>query len=142
MSEEHINNLIKRYKAGESSLEEEKLLFDAVDESNPEMKSVATFIQNNRITAPNNLNDKLWGSFEKRRSKSKRLKIGIFSAAASIALLVTFYINIDHQNKLSISEKQALLNEAKNMFSDVNSSENQHRIILESDLVVVYSKTK
>ncbi|WP_405564170.1 hypothetical protein [Polaribacter sp. Asnod6-C07] len=142
MSEEHMNNLVKKYKAGESSLEEEKLLFDAVDESNPEMKSVATFIQKNRITAPDNLNDKLWESFEKRRSKSKRLKIGVFSVAASIALLVTFYINMNHQNKLSTSEKQALLNEAKNMFADVNSSENQHRIILESDLVVVYSKTK
>ncbi|APZ45894.1 hypothetical protein BW723_06115 [Polaribacter reichenbachii] len=142
MNEEHINNLIKKYKAGESSLQEEKLLFDTLDESNPELKSVAAFVQKNSITAPDHLNDKLWNSFEKRNSKSKRLKIGIFSAAASIVLLVTLYINMNHQNKLSNSEKQALLNEAKNMFADVNSAENQHRIIVESDLVVVYSKTK
>lgn len=142
MNQEHIKLLRNKYKAGESSLQEEKCLFAAVNESDPELKSVATFIQNNSITAPENLNDKLWESFEKRNSKSKKLKIGIFSAAASIALLVTFYINKNHQNKLSNSEKQALLNEAKNMFADVNSSENQHRIILESDLVVVYSKNK
>lgn len=142
MNEEHMNNLIKKYKAGKSSLQEEKLLFDAVDESNPELKSVATFIQKNNITAPDNLNEKLWDSFEKRSLKSKRLKIGIFSAAASIVLLVTFYISSVDSHKMSNSEKQALLNEAKNMFADVNSSENQHRIILESDLVVVYSKIK
>lgn len=143
MKEERIKNLIEKYKSGESSLKENEFLFDNVDESNPEMKSLSSFIYQHKKSAPNNFNDKLWESFEKRNIKFNRnKKIKVLSIAASVILLVTLYINTIQQNKLSNNEKQALLNEAKNMFTESKKPEIVHHIILESDLIVVYTKSE
>lgn len=140
MSEEHINNLIKKYKEGESSLEEEEFLFETVDESNPEMKSVSIFVKKSKIFAPSNLNNKLWESFEKRNNKSKRLKIGIFSAAASIVLISTLLITSFSGNQLTYNEKEALLNEAKNMFLEFDKSKSEYSVLVENDLLIVFTR--
>ncbi len=140
MSEENINNLIDKYKAGKSTLKEEAFLFEHVNESHTEIQSIANFVKENKRNAPNHFNDKLWESFDKKQTQAKRIKLGFFSVAASIVLLVTLYINTKNENTLSISEKQALLNEAKNMFVANNQPKKQHQIIIENDLVVVYTK--
>ena len=43
---------------------------------------------------------------------------------------------------MSYSEKQALLNEAKNMIPTTDQNDYIHHIILENELVVVYTKSK
>ena len=140
MKEETIKNRIEKYKNGETSLKEEKRLFDEVDENESEIKILAGFVEENKIETPYNLNDKLWNSFEKKTAKKNRFKIGIFSAAASILLLVSLYFGFLNENELSYNEKEALLNEAKSMFSDAEVKQTIHNIIIETDFVIVYTK--
>ena len=140
MKEETIKNRIEKYKNGETSLKEEKRLFDEVDENESEIKILAGFVEENKIETPYNLNDKLWNSFEKKTAKKNRFKIGIFSAAASILLLVSLYFGFLNNDELSYNEKQALLNEAKSMFSDAEVKQTIHNIIIETDFVIVYTK--
>ena len=140
MKEETIKNRIEKYKNGETSLKEEKRLFDEVDENESEIKILAGFVEENKIEIPYNLNDKLWNSFEKKTAKKNRFKIGIFSAAASILLLVSLYFGFLNNDELSYNEKQALLNEAKSMFSDAEVKQTIHNIIIETDFVIVYTK--
>ncbi|MGY8910284.1 MAG: hypothetical protein ACKVIG_10540 [Flavobacteriales bacterium] len=140
MKEETIKNRIEKYKNGETSLKEEKRLFDEVDENESEIKILAGFIEENKIETPYNLNDKLWNSFEKKTAKKNRFKIGIFSAAASILLLVSLYFGFLNENELSYNEKEALLNEAKSMFSDAEVKQTIHNIIIETDFIIVYTK--
>ena len=45
MKEGNIKNLITKYKLGTSSLKEEALLFDNVDDSETTIKTVATFVK-------------------------------------------------------------------------------------------------
>ena len=140
MKEETIKNRIEKYKNGETSLKEEKRLFDEVDENESEIKILAGFVEENKIETPYNLNDKLWNSFEKKTTKNNRFKIGFFSAAASIVLLLSLYFGFLNENELSYNEKEALLNEAKSMFSDAEVKQTIHNIIIETDFVIVYTK--
>ena len=140
MKEETIKNRIEKYKNAETSLKEEKRLFDEVGENESEIKILAGFIEENKIETPYNLNDKLWNSFEKKTAKKNRFKIGIFSAAASILLLVSLYFGFLNENELSYNEKEALLNEAKSMFSDAEVKQTIHNIIIETDFIIVYTK--
>ena len=64
----------------------------------------------------------------------------IFSAAASILLLVSLYFGFLNENELSYNEKEALLNEAKSMFSDAEVKQTIHNIIIETDFIIVYTK--
>lgn len=142
MKEETINQLIQKYKNGETTLKEEEKLFDNVKENQPEIKILADFKESNQIKIPHHFNDKLWKSFDAKLPTNKRFKIGVFSAAASIVLLLSFYFGNLNNNKLSYSEKQALLNEAKNMFTDAEVKKTIHNIIIETDFIIVYTKTE
>ena len=138
MSEDNIKNIIKKYISGKSTLDEEKILFENADENNTSIKTISNFVHHNKIETPNNLNEKLWNSFDKKTKRKKKLGVKLFSVAASIALIMTLYIN--HQNKLKEIKKEALLNEAKRMFQNVTKNNSIHRILLDDDLVVVYTK--
>ncbi|WP_405606513.1 hypothetical protein [Polaribacter sp. Asnod1-A03] len=142
MSEENIKDLIGKYKSGRSSLKEESMLFDNVDESETGIKMWSTFVKNNKKVAPNNFNDDLWQSFDKRTTKNNRFGIGFITIAASILLMSILFINNIRNEGLSNKEKEALLNEAKMMF--LNSEEVQpiHNIVVETDLLIVYTKTE
>ena len=138
MKEENIKNLITKYKLGSSSLKEEALLFDNVDDSETAIKTVATFVKKNKKVAPDNFNNDLWKSFDKKTTQQNRFKIGLISAAASIILISTLYINNISDNGLSYGEKEALLNEAKNMFTEQEVQ--PISVLIESDLIIVYTK--
>jgi hypothetical protein len=140
MKEETMNKLIEKYKHGETSLKEEETLFNNVKEEQTELKMLGDFIKNNQIDIPHNFNYKLWKSFDEKKGKNNSFKIGFFSVAASIVLIVSLYAGNLNRTKLGNSEKQALLDEAKNMFSDIELTKTVHHIILESDLIVVYTK--
>ena len=142
MSEENSNDIIKKYKSGTSSLEEEKLLFNSAEKMDEPLKIWADFVKQNQKEIPKNLNDTLWESFEEKTKKSNKFKIGILSAAASIALIFSLFIYNSNQNTLTETEKQALLNEAKNMFIEADEEKAMYRKILENELVIVYIKTQ
>ncbi|MCG1037351.1 hypothetical protein [Polaribacter sargassicola] len=142
MSEENIKNLMDKYKSGTSSLEEEKELFDNVNESEPEIKTWASFVKKNKKVAPDNFNDKLWESFDKKTSKNNRFKIGLISVAASVLFISTLFMNNIKNESLSNEEKEALLNEAKNMFIEFDKSKPKYNVLVESDLLIVYTKTE
>ncbi len=139
MKEDTIKALIEKYEAGNSTLEEEQLLFETADPSASEFKALGEFVKTHKKTAPKNFNDTLWASFEKKTFRNNRF-IKILSAAASILLLITITINSLKPKELSYAEKQALLEEALNMFPETEQVQTLQNIIYEDDLVVVYTK--
>jgi len=142
MKEGNIKSLIKKYKSGTSSLKEEQFLFNYKGDTEPEIEIWSTFVKTNKKEVPNDLNNKLWKSFEKRNSRNHRFKIGFMSAAASIIFIISLAIGSIRQNELTDSEKEVLLNEAKSMFADVNQEQAIHNIIIENELIVVYTKSE
>jgi len=142
MSEENIKSIIKKYKSASSSLEEEKLLFSSTEKMDEPLKIWTDFVRQNQKKAPENINDTLWASFEEKTKKTNKFKIGVLSAAASIALIFSLFMYNSNQNTLTEIEKQALLNEAKSMFIEADEEKAMYRKILENELVIVYTKTQ
>ncbi|PQJ80257.1 hypothetical protein [Polaribacter porphyrae] len=139
MKEEHIKNLIQKYKSGTTSLEQEKTLFETTDIPDNSIKKVSSFVKNSKKEVPENFNEKLWDSFEGKTKKSNKFNYGWLSVAASIVLIITLYMYSNKETEMTIAEKEALLNEAKAMFENEKQEEN-YKIILENELVIVYSK--
>tara|TARA_R110002050_G_scaffold215386_2_gene351479 strand:- start:597 stop:1019 length:423 start_codon:yes stop_codon:yes gene_type:complete len=140
MKEESIKNFIEKYKSGTSSLEEEIFLFDSKKVTNSSIQMIFSFIKKNKKEVPQNFNDKMWMSFDKKTKKMNQFRIGLLSTAASIVLLLSIYIS--NKNELTNSEKEALLIEAKSMFIAKNQKEKNYTIIIQNELVVVYTKHK
>ncbi len=142
MKEEHIKTLIEKYEAGTSTLEEEQFLFENAEISEATMQVWGTFVERNKIAVPNNLNTTLWDSFQKKKNRTRSVKIGMMSAAASVLLLISLFIYNPEQKKLSYNEKEILLNEALNMIADTAQIKAKQRIIYEGDLITIYSSNE
>lgn len=141
MKEDEIEKLVKKYKEGNSTLSEEQFLFDHAKNTKPSLEAWSTFVKNNKNEIPNNFNDRLWGSFENKKiGKYKRRKVvGILSTAASVLLVISFYIANSKQKELSYSEKKALLNEAVAMVSSSKTPVIHQSVIYENEMVVIYT---
>ncbi|TXD47597.1 hypothetical protein [Polaribacter sp. IC073] len=139
MKKELIKTLLEKYEAGTSTLEEEQFLFENADNSDATLQTWATFVERNKIAVPNNLNTTLWDSFQKKKNKTRSIKIGMMSAAASVILLISLFIYKPEQKNLSYHEKEILLNEALNMIADTTPIQSKQRILYEDDLITIYS---
>ncbi|WP_228850381.1 hypothetical protein [Aegicerativicinus sediminis] len=137
MKEDNINRLIERYKSGETSLEEEKILFEEEFTSDDSIKKWIEFAKRQKQSTPENFNDTLWESFQKKKQGSARMFATVISVAASIILLLTLVINKSGQAKLDYAEKQALLEEARSMFK-----ESQSNIIYEDEFIQIYTTSE
>ncbi|MDX6747377.1 hypothetical protein SHK09_11285 [Polaribacter sp. PL03] len=142
MREENIKNLIDKYKLGTSSLKEEQFLFDNVDKTDIGIEASSVFVKMNKKEIPDSFNDKLWDSFEEKTIKNSHFRYHFLAVAASILLIVTLYISNLRESKLNYTDKVALLKEAQNMFLISEETLPIENIIIESDLVVVYTKTE
>ena len=142
MKEKKIENLIEKYEAGTSTLQEEQFLFNNAENSGLTIKAWSTFAKANKRKAPDNFIDALWESFQNRKIKKRRFITGIMSAAASVILIIALFIGSPGQKKLSYSEKEALLNQALNMFASTEQVQTQQSIIYENDLIIIYTSTE
>ncbi|MFC0875856.1 hypothetical protein ACE01N_04640 [Saccharicrinis sp. FJH2] len=136
---ENIDKLIKTYEAGESSLAEEMFLKDHAEEINHSHKPWFKYIQRNKHTAPQQFNTSIWEAIQRRRKNKQRLSIGILTAAASVAILLSVFIINPQKNRLSYQEKEAILNEALSMFNAHNTTQQQtQNVLYEDDMIVIY----
>jgi hypothetical protein len=142
MKEENIKNLIEKYKLGTSSLAEEQFLFDNIDKSDAAIEASSVFVKINKKEIPDNFNDKLWESFEEKTSNSNQFKYRFLAVAASLTLIITLFTGNIGGSKLNYGEKEALLNEAQMMFLNSEETLPIQTIIVENDLIVVYTEIK
>ena len=141
MKTEEMDDLLKKYMMGDTTLQEERALFENAGEANPVINSLGRFIKKNKLEVPENLNDKLWDSFQGKRIGRKRYRMALLSAAASLLLVIGIVIGRPKQHQLSYAEKESLLRQARGMF--VNTAQNgQQNVIYEDDLIVIYTSTE
>lgn len=141
MNKSKFEDLIEKYEQGESSLSEEKNIFDNAESIDSESQAWFKFIQINKKKAPEGLQDSIWESIHKKRIINRRLKVGVLSAAASIILLLSIMIYKPFGNIQSYKEKEALLNEALGMFENKNTTL-ELRSIYEDDMIIIYASAE
>lgn len=139
MEENKAERIIKKYKEGQSTLSEEQFLFDNTENLNPSMKAWSTFVKNNKTTTPKDFNEHLWASFKTKRNRKRKLLIGALSVAASVSVLIALFLTHPAPDELNYSEKEALLNIAREMVNQTDLAEIEERVIYENDIVIIYT---
>lgn len=144
MKAKKIKELTEKYEAGDSTLKEEQSLFDSAENSGSTIEPWSAFVKGNKREAPGNLNETLWSSFQNRTSRRRKLRIATMSAAASVMLIIAILIINPGQKQLSYSEKEALLEQAINMFEDseqeiVGQEIMEQEVIYEDELIIIYT---
>lgn len=142
MNKEEIKLLIEKYEAGDSTLSEEKFLFNSVENSDPATETWSTFAKHKQKTAPVDLNNSIWETIQNKKQKKRRLSIGIISAAASVLIFLFISINHFSSNKMSSSEKEVLLNEALEMLASTQQKETEKNIIYEDEMIIIYTASE
>ncbi len=138
MSKEMNEELIKKYLEAESSLEEDKKLFNDANNA-PNLDAWATYVKQNRKNVTSNLSESIWNTIETRKKRKQRYLFGIPAVAASIALWVTIFTNRPGEQPISDEEKWALLTEALTMFEENTQKDVQQNIIYEDEMIVIYT---
>ncbi len=141
MKKEHIKDIFEKYENGRTSLKEEQFLFKNSTDLNFPLSDWITHEKQNKKEVTEDFNERLWLSFDKRTQSKKKILKRVFIAAASIVLFFTFYNKNQQQNIQSLWEKEALLIEAKSMFSEIEQNTNQE-IVFEDDLITIYKTTE
>lgn len=133
-------DIYKKYLEGESSIPEEEILLNS-DQAEPALKPWTDYIKGNRVQAPDGMEDAIWRSIHQKRKEKKRWIYGLSGAAASITIILGFWFSTGSESsEMSISQKEALLNDARAMFQ---TKENDQKEILYSDeLIEIYVATK
>jgi hypothetical protein len=121
-----------KYLKAETSLEEEKVLFEnngALDEG---VAAWVKYVQKSRKTSPKGLKERLWSSISNR---TKVVRFGTFAAAASILMVFAFYfISNSSGDEMSLAEKKAKLEEVYAMLDEPQN------IIYEDELIILYTE--
>lgn len=136
MSEENLNDDLKKYWNGETSLSEEEALFSN-DKQAAELETWATYVQQKKVKAPSHLQDAIWSAIENRNKSKKRIIYSLSGIAASILLTIAFFVQGENTD-MEYAEKEALLQEALAMFPDENQKQNVQDIIYEDDTILIY----
>ncbi|MDB2385231.1 hypothetical protein N9V96_02035 [Polaribacter sp.] len=142
MKKEDIKNLVDKYEAGKTNLNEENFLFGHKNIENTNDDILFNFIKNNKKESPNNLNEKLWDNFEIQQKTKKKRNIAIFSAVASVALIVTLFLIKPFETEMSYAEKAKLLTEAKNMIAISEVGNANENTLYEDEFIIIYTTNK
>ncbi|NQU52335.1 MAG: hypothetical protein HQ522_07320 [Bacteroidetes bacterium] len=142
MNKEKIENLIEKYEAGASTLQEEQFLFDNAENSDPTIEAWSAFVKHKKKVAPQNLNDSLWASIQTRKIKKRSFVISIMSTAATVLLFIFISVNYLSSKKMSYKEKEALLSEALSMLDIQKQIIAEQSIIYEDEMIIIYSATE
>ncbi|MEQ8546808.1 MAG: hypothetical protein RIC03_02805 [Cyclobacteriaceae bacterium] len=144
MSEKKSEELIAKYLAGETTLEEEEILFSG-NTQQTEMKHWFGYLHEKRAKAPAHLKDNLLAAIEAqklKKLKKRRFLVSISSLAASIVIIVAVSIGYSSSQQKSYEEKEALLKEALSMFPAEHEPPTAQRILYEDDMVIIYTESK
>lgn len=137
MNKGNFDKLVEKYEQGNSSLLEEKQLSDSVELLREESQAWFKYRKLNNIEVPDDLQNYIWESIQRKRTVTLRLTIGLLTTAASILLLLGIMLN----GGQSYRKKEALLNEAIRMCESSNTS-SELTPIYEDNVIVIYASAE
>lgn len=137
MKREQVDDILKKYKAGLSSLNEEHLLLSKTDEMEDSDKIWFSYLKKNQVKVPTSIENDIWQTLVRRKQKIRMRRIT--AVAAAVLLFLSLFLFKTHQNQQEQIRKKALLQEAISMVSD--KEENLTKTVLYQDqYVIIYSK--
>jgi len=142
MNREQVDELLKKYEEGLASQEEMDLLMEQFEDSRNGPGAWFNYLRLQKRKAPENFNSQVWSAIQSQKKQKNRKMTLFISAAASIAILITFIFispSLRNQKEMSYEEKAAKLEEALSLFSEHNERANRE-IIYEDEIIVIYTE--
>ncbi|MEL7001771.1 MAG: hypothetical protein AAFN93_03450 [Bacteroidota bacterium] len=139
MSKEKSDDLIDKYLAAESTLEEEKKLFNSEQTG---LEAWSNYVKQKKKKAPTDLNAKIMASIQTRKRRKQRFLFGVSAAAASLVLFMVLFMSNKSNHEMNYAEKEAKLNEALSMFPDDDPVKSERDIIYEDEIIVIYTASE
>jgi len=136
MKKEQLNKLLELYKEGKTSRDEEKTLKEYY-RKDLDKNAWFNYISDNSKTIPEELEQSLNQSLEKRQQSARTIRRTLISAAAIALLLVSTFVFKPWLRNGQMSKAQiiATLNEVNELFI-----EEPEEIIYEDEALVIYLK--
>lgn len=141
MKKETIESLVKKYREGNTTLKEEEFLKDNVSKSDVNIHNWLSNVGSKKNDLPQDFEESMWRTFQDKTSNKRKLSFELFSAAASILLLITLMNTNFESKELSYSEKEALLKEALSLYDSTETSNDNESIFYQDEIVVIYKTT-
>lgn len=130
------DEIMKKYLNGETSLQEEKELFE---NSGKESDPWVGFVSRNNQTPPEGLEDIIWNKIQSERRQKQRFLYGLTAAVASVVLVLGFiFFPNGNDPEMTLSEKEQMLQEALSMFP---AEETDKEILYSDELIEIYVAT-
>ncbi|MEQ8554509.1 MAG: hypothetical protein RIC06_14785 [Cyclobacteriaceae bacterium] len=136
MNKKHMDEILNKYMAGESTLKEEKELLK-VDHADPEIADWSMFAKAKRINTPDGLQDEILTRIQ-ARTKRRRWLYASTGIAATIVLILAVMFEPQERGLMSENEKQVLLSEVLSMFPEAETVDSKKEILYEDELIVIY----
>lgn len=137
MNKKKSKDLINKYLAAESTLEEELDFFNS-EKQDSGIAQWSAYVKGSKEKVPTNLKESIWSAIQIKKRKKQHYLIRLSGIAASIVLLGTFLIYNANNAKSEYAEKEALLKEALSLANNkIKTTEHQH-IIYEDDMITIY----
>lgn len=138
MSKERLDDLMKKFEAGESTLSEDSVLFDRVNKSDSAFGLWANFCNEKKLKPTVDFKDSVWEAIHSREARKRKIRTRVMMAAVFVVLLVS--LSIVKINKINYEKKKALLKEALTMLEKNTPAQNNINIIFEDDMVIIYTE--
>ncbi len=136
MNKKHMDEILKKYMAGESTLMEEKELLK-VDHADPEIADWSMYTKGKRINALVGLKDEILTRIQ-ARTRRRRWLYASTGIAATIVLILAVMFEQQEQDLMADREKQELIDEVLSMFPEAETVDSKKEILYEDDMVVIY----
>ena len=138
MNMEEGNNLNEKYLEGATSIAEEELLFNKLNNSDHGIASWSKYVQDQKRQAPKDLSTSLWEAenFQIKKKPSKYVYVIVIVLIISLFGLLAAYST--KPKDLDYATKRILLNEAIAMTAPETQIPQGKQIIYEDDLLIIY----
>ncbi len=137
---EQVDKLLKRYKEGATSLEEESYLRNSCPDQDGNYKWFG-FLRAQRRDTPVDLEDKVLEAIDSDMLHKRRIIYRISSTAAILIILLTsVFIKPWQSKEMDYIDKLAVLVEARNMFPVIENEQADKEVIYEDETIIIYIK--
>jgi len=141
MEKGKFKDLMEKYAAGHSTLEEEELLIKNSKPNDQIGTQWFSYVKGKKKNPAAQLNATIWEVIKKKEKgkQTRKLVISGMSIAASLLFLLFYFRPAPIPETKSLAEKQALLSEALSMFENNANKPNNKKVLYEDNLIIIYA---
>ncbi len=133
--------LINKYLEGETSLGEEKELFNEQVPTDKNIERWSHYKSHMSKKAPDELKGLIRSKLQSSQSQQLNIRLAILSAAAMMVILFSFWVyNSQSTKEMSLEQKREVLKEALRLFED--EAPPPSKVLYEDELIIIYMAPK